>query len=504
MTTTCTFDGAPVDLTADAASRTITGLALPYGVVGRTNRGAVTVEAGAIAIPADLKRVKLYRDHRTPDGRGTPVGYVSAASDTPAALSLSFKVGAGADGDLALSDAAEGIRDALSVELSGVELSPDGRRVVRATLDAVALVAIPAFTDARVTSVHAASGGPTEEDTMPETTADTAPDITAADTPDTAPATPPAAAPPAPAAAPALAAAPVGLHAARTEPRPMSWADVCDTLQAARNGDQTLQAALADITRSANPWVSPDGWVGELWDGVAYERAVVPLLTSGALTHWKITGWRWVIKPEVNDYLGDKTEIPTNAPTTESVAVEAKRLAGGHDLDRKFWDFNDQEFISSYFRAMTESYAYESDQRGAAFVTASATAAGSAPDMLKAVATGANYVKLNARARATFVLVNPTDMMALLDINADQVPAFLSLLGIDPANFTASEFVPAGTVIVGARPAATFYELPGSPIRVEAIELARGGRDGAVFGYYATLLHNAKGIASVTITPPAP
>ncbi|MBF6483847.1 hypothetical protein IU431_06705 [Nocardia otitidiscaviarum] len=498
---------ADADVTADAARRVINGLALPYGVPGRTNRGEVTVERGAIAIPGDLKRIKLFRDHRRPDGTGTPVGYVLAADDTDAGLTLTFKVGTSPDGDLALSDASEGIRDALSVELSGVQLSPDGRRVVRATLDGVALVAIPAFSDARVHSVTAANPGPenptsTEGAPMdPETTTDPAAPADAPPADLTAAATEPPAGQ-VPSVAPATA--PAGLHAARTEPRPMSWTDVCDTLHAARMGDTTLHAALADITRSANPWVSPDGWVGELWSGVAYERQVVPLLNTAPLRHWKMTGWRWVTKPQVDDYAGDKTEIPTNPVTTESVPVEANRLAGGHDLDRKFFDFNDQEFISSYFRAMAESYAYESDQRAAAFVMASATAAGDAPDLLKAVAKGRTYLKLNARTRASYVLVNPTDMETLLDLTNDDVPAFLDLLGIPPQNFTDSEFVPAGTVVVGAKPAATFYELPGSPIRVEAIELAKGGRDGALFGYYATLLHNAKGIAAVTVTPPAP
>ncbi|MGW0247926.1 phage major capsid protein [Nocardia goodfellowii] len=500
--TLCTVAGI-ADVTADAQRRIITGLALPYGVQGRTNRGAVTVEPGAIAIPSDLKRVKLYRDHRRPDGTGTPVGYVATASDTPNGLALTFKVGSGADGDLALTDASEGIRDGLSVELSGVRLSPDGTRVLAATLDAVALVAIPAFADARVHTVQAASGGPdhptTQEDTMPEIT-EPAADLTASAT---TPAPEPTEAPAVqvPSVAPAPAAAPFGLHAARTEPRPMSLAQVCETLQAARQGDTTLHAALADITRSANPWVSPDGWVGEVWSGVAYQRVVVPLLNTGALTHWKLTGWRWVTKPEVDDYAGNKTEVPTNAPTTEAVSVEAKRLAGAHDIDRKFFDFNDQEFIASYFAAMAESYAYESDQRAAAFVIASATAAGSAPTLLKAVAKGRTYLKTNARARASYVLVNPTDMEALLDLTNDDVPAYLDLLGIEPRNFVDSEFVPAGTVVVGARPAATFYELAGSPIRVEAVDLARGGRDGALFGYYATLLHNAKGIAKVTVTP---
>lgn len=151
---------------ADVERRTIRGLALPYGVQGRTSRGRVTVEPGAIAIPSDLRRVKLYRDHRNADGTGTPVGYLADSTDDTAGLTVAFKVGPGDDGDAALSDAAHGVRDALSVELSGVQLSPDGTRVVRATLDAVALVAIPAFDDARVSSVTA-TATTTQERTPP-------------------------------------------------------------------------------------------------------------------------------------------------------------------------------------------------------------------------------------------------------------------------------------------------------------------------------------------------
>ena len=41
----------------------------------------------------------------------------------------------------------------------------------------------------------------------------------------------------------------------------------------------------------------------------------------------------------------------------------------------------------------------------------------------------------------------------------------------------------AGQVLVGAREAATVLELPGSPIRVNAIDIAKGGLDEAIFGY---------------------
>ena len=44
----------------------------------------------------------------------------------------------------------------------------------------------------------------------------------------------------------------------------------------------------------------------------------------------------------------------------------------------------------------------------------------------------------------------------------------------------------------------TFYELPGSPIRVEAIDMTKGGIDPGVFGYYATMVNQPLAIAKAT------
>ena len=55
-------------------------------------------------------------------------------------------------------------------------------------------------------------------------------------------------------------------------------------------------------------------------------------------------------------------------------------------------------------------------------------------------------------------------------------------------------------MVAGTKAAGTFYELQGAPIRVEAIDIARGGIDEALFGYWATLLHDARGIVRSNIT----
>lgn len=507
-------------ITAAASDgRTVTGLALPYGVPGHSSRGRVIVDRGAVALAADLKRIKLYRDHS--DASGTPVGYCTAAEDTAEGIVMSFKIGATPDGDAALADVAEGIRDALSVEIMGAELGP-GNRLKAGTITAVALVAVPAFDDARVHGFTASLNTDPADGQAPEPVAPVA-DAGAVDndrdndantTPEEdedmtnetkSPAPEPVATVPAPAtpAAPAApAAAPVGLTAARTRTPEITFASVVDALLGAREGaprNDLMTAALADITRSAHPGVASSAWLGELWSGIAYKREIVPTMTAKRLTSMRGTGWRWVTKPTVDDYAGDKAEIPTNTPVTEAVTLTPKRLAGGHDIDRAYFDFNDREFLASYFGAMTESYAIVSDERAAEFLAleAAKNIGPAQSDLLRAAAKARQLIKGARAGEATSFLVNPEDMFALMDLTALDNPAYLELLGVDPAKFITSEAVTAGSVIAYAKPAVEFHELGSAPIRVEAEHIANGGRDAAVFGYYAPFVANPAGIVEV-------
>lgn len=288
--------------------------------------------------------------------------------------------------------------------------------------------------------------------------------------------------------------------------RPVSFAQVAETLQAMMRGEApSASFALADITSSAfTPEVSQPGWLGELWSGAEYQRVIIPLLTQKPLTHWKMVGWRWTTRPAVAPWLGDKTEIPTNTPSTEPVEVTAARLAAGWDFDRKFVDFNDNEFMASFLRAAVEDYRFKTDQIAAQFVVSNATPiAGTAPDLLRAVARGNGAVRRGTRQAASFAIVNDEDLESLLDFTGLDVPAFLSTLGIKPEAFVPSELIPAGTVVVGQKPAVTYYELPGSPVRVNALDLARGGIDHAVYGYHAENLSRAAGLVKVAWATPA-
>lgn len=281
-----------------------------------------------------------------------------------------------------------------------------------------------------------------------------------------------------------------------------SLSDVLDLIHMIRAGEAAeAHAALADITASGLVSSNAPAWLGELWNGVTYQRRIVPLLNGKPLTSMKGVGYRWTTKPGVDKYAGDKAAIPSKPAAVEPVEVDAQRWAGGNDLDRKFWDFNETAILESYWRAMAESYAIETDKDAAAFLAANATAlTDPATDFIRGVARAGLAVLDATDTPATFALVNPLDVESVFDFAELDAPKYIDLVPVaNPANWTTSAQVPRGTAIVGTKSAVDFFELGGAPIRVEAEHIANGGRDAALFGYTAQLLAKPGGIQSVTV-----
>ena len=175
----------------DTSKRTITGLALPYGVVGSKYglkfaflRGSLKWNASAVS------RVKLLRDHDT----SKAIGYAAKLTDTAAGLAVQFKVAKGAAGDEALSLASEKVLDGLSVGVdfdmaTDTAMDDNGVMLVhRADLRETSLTAMPLFDDARVTKVAASRTNP-EGNAMPCSTCG---QVHAESVACTAPANPPA------------------------------------------------------------------------------------------------------------------------------------------------------------------------------------------------------------------------------------------------------------------------------------------------------------------------
>ena len=520
-------------LTANREERMVTGLLVPYGEEGRTNLGRFTFDAGSVGIPTDLGGMSLNVEHAREDVIGHPV----TLTETAAGIVGTFKIASTAEGDAALEDIASGTRKHLSAEVANVVIKA-GRGVGK--LFAAALVAVPAFPSATLLAAAADTDAPDtapvavlEPDAdgaiaiaataTPSTVTVTADDITTtftereADVPD--------------------ATIPDTLHAgAVTEPRPLSARDIgallyarreghlsmadFETKLAGQNGD-SLFAALSDIkydgtgglVQSINPVPQ---WVAEVWNATKYSQQFLPLFGHADLTAKTVTGFSWTTKPAGGDFAGNKGNVPSNTIVAGPVTATADIYAIGHDIAREFVDFNVPGFFESYAAAVTEDYAKWADNKVVTKVVAGATAlagdalttlpgatGGTIGSALSAVVDGA-VALITMGTLPDFALLAPALYKQALKMPRSNALAYLSAaLDVDEGTLggfkiRGSVAVPTGKVLVGSKSAATVYELPGSPIRVDALDLARGGVDKAAFGYCATLINDAKGLQLVT------
>lgn len=513
------IDAAPPVVTAES-ERTITGRVLPWNEFGRTNSGALKFPKGSINVPKEISRVKLLAGHSP---AGIAVGHATDFEVTDDGLYMTFKIGSHAAGDDALLQASEKTVDAFSVECYGIERA--GTTVTNSYLSAVALVPNPAYASARVSHVMAnhhdddepvdldanqlsidGESTDTEQDTTTTTSTttgavddeestDTTEDEEDTDMKKTntlAPGTLPG----------------DNQDTAANESH-FSLNGVIDYLTGAVAGTDNgaTHAELVDITDAGVIDRTAPQWLGELWSGVTYERRIVPLMTQKPLTSRKAVGYRWTTKPGVEKYAGNKADIPSKPAAIEAVERESERWAGGNDLDRAFWDFKEREFLAAYWEAMAESYAYETDMDALQFLIDNATAIdGTATGVQAAISRGSLSIDNALRSPASFAIINPGDLEQVLGLSQMDAPRYLGIAGsiTDPAKWTTSDAVPAGTAIIGTKAAATHYELAGSPLRVEAEHIAKGGRDAALFGYTAKMVNRPEGLVSVAFDTDAP
>jgi phage head maturation protease len=154
-----TINFASEEFRADAATRTVSGLVLPFGAVGANESGKWRFAKGSIDwAKSAVSRVKLNREHERRD----LIGAATAIRESDHGITASFKVARGDAGDLALSQAEDSVLDGLSAEVDVLDYTTDPtdptvRLVTRAKLVGAALTGSPAFDDARLTSVAASN-----------------------------------------------------------------------------------------------------------------------------------------------------------------------------------------------------------------------------------------------------------------------------------------------------------------------------------------------------------
>ena len=493
----------PAAATSDETARTISGLVLPYETrAERTSAGRPVVFAsGALVAPDDLARVKLLIDHET----SAPVGYCTALTDTPNGVEATFKIATGSAGDQALAQAAEKLRDGLSVGVDPRQqhLSSDGQTLIisKAVLNEVSLCALPAFSDARVTSVKASQQRKEQPAMTNENTEKTCELAT-----ENAP-------------APAQAQ-PLAFTSAR-KLEPISAAacfdQVASMIQTGMSASQ-VTAALADVTTANDPAHSllPAGELEKAWQARETERKYIDNCTTNnkpLTSGLEIRAWGWTAqRPSVDDYAGDKANIPSSGGVgTTLFTGKVYRVAGGNDVDRIYIDMADGSIIQELFTGYMEDYAAKSDDKIKNELLRSATAL-TTGDKAKPAGLPAALVALGLKmpkgSRIDYVAVSGDvwEQVAALDKNS--VPWWLSSAdglnigtssgSINNVKFWVDSTLPAKTILAGDKRAMTYREKT-PPVRVQAVDIARGGIDLAVFGYAANFVSEPRAIIKATL-----
>lgn len=465
---------------ADLDERTLSGMLIPYGEPGRTSAGTVTAAAGSISWPAELSRVKLLFGH----DRERPVGVLAELTEHDDGLRGVFRIGRGAAGDQALLEAADGLRDGLSVELDSADVR-DGQ-LISAQLVAVAQVSVPAYSSARLaaelidetdspaTAGDDSAGEPAATGrTEAVTESDTLPAVTA----------------------------PAHIDAGRQPDRGLkAYAETVAQLVASHADPSTITAALADFKSSTDPVSGLPQYVGELWQATDTSRPLIDAFGGPKLlTRAKVTGWRWGQKLGVDSWDADKTAIPTNNVTRELVDVPAKYAAGGIDIDRVLVDLGEPGLVETVLQQAIDDFRMTTEAAFAAALVAGGTAD---------TATSALDALLEGVARVAGNGGNPDVIFAAPDVFASMLKtsgSFPFLSGaltvsggaVSGVRIGVAYSLPAGKLLIADSRAASYYE---STVRAQALDVAKGGIDVAAYGYYAELIHDSHSIVIETVT----
>lgn len=560
--TTLTASAAPVELTlsvadtatVDERARTITGVLVPAGdVIGATSVGRTRFSGpSSVTWHEQLRRVKLLREHQHSDS----LGYATELTWSSGALVGTFYVPPGPEGDRALADAENGIRDGLSVGVHSLvgSYDRDGVLVVTAsTLREVSLVSVPAFDDSRVAAV-ASTGKEPGMFTAVQLAALRAAGIDPNDqqaatsylnslTASATPATPAdQGGAPVQLTASDVAdelmdrlsagvvtldgpnAAPGGALNAGAAATGLSLSAFTELVSAHQLGDTgastELRAALSDIVPGDHPGAFRPAYLDELWEGAGYVRRFIDAATvvRPLPKAMQIIGQRWETPPQVDDYAGDKGPIPSNEPKLVDIPVAVKRLAGGHDVDRAFVDLGSPAWLASYFEAQTEDVKKKSDARAAQLVYAGGTALvetegdgdtnpatftsvmeATVEAVVSMAATGesVDYVAMAPGLIREFLNVKRMDGMAYMGGTFQLGGGGDGTLG--GVKFLTSVGLTGRQVVVGSKSASRWHEFA-TPIRVQAVNVANGGIDLGVFQYYAGYVRNPLAVRTTTIS----
>lgn len=541
------------EILASLEERTITGLLIPYGELGRTNIGAFEVQAGVLPLPADPSVVTLNIDH----DRYQPVGRATRLWEEPVGVMATFQLANTPAADAALADALSptGKRRRLSGEFR------TGVKAGKATggkgpIAAAALVEQGAFASAMVlaadtpdpyTAPEASSSSTyvtefTDEDgakwkRVEENTSTTTVTQVSADNPekdeegtdvpenDTE----------------VQATVNLPNTPGKSAPRVDKHAVLASIAALRKNpfdkGAHDVLAALSDIKITGAGALPAAGvlqpnWLGRIDLGIEYVREYIVLCKLGTdITAAGKKGFKFrrgtAGSPSWSDgtWAGNKTEINSGVGHTVTAESTLDRYARGADIGREFFDLpGGEEVIEAFLTELKADYYQWSDEKARALIVATAGApiapnvypgvdghdyAGAMGQLIQGILAVKRRKADGRRDVPTYAIANEVAFEELLYTPKDLVPEFITFDVNTDGNGTADGKVhvvqgdtgveESSSVIVGADYAIEFDELPGGPLHVNALEIAKGGVDEAVHGYLQKFVRRPEALVHIGV-----
>jgi HK97 family phage prohead protease len=510
-------------------SRTITGIAVPYGVPATVSDGTqVVFEQGSL--PVEGKAPRLYMNHDS----NQAIGIVTERVDTPEGMLFSAKISKTAAGDEALQLALDGVLDSVSVGVNPTKsrANDDGSvTVLAADWIELSMVPVPAFAGAIITDIAASIHHEPEEtdnNEIQEPTEETEPMSEATPVIE---ATIPTASLPAVAKRKFDLPTP-GEYFAAMHIGGETFRNVAAATQEYIKSKQTaLEAAAGDVLTTDTPGLLPVPVLGPVFQDLNFIRPVVNAIGARAMPNGGAS--KTFIRPTITTHTSvaaQANELAAASATTMVIAsnsVSKTTLAGQVTLSIQDVDFTDPASLQIILNDLVGEYMLASDNVAADAITAGAAASGATwtvsstdpSSLFNALYTAAYNILTETNFLPDHLFVDPNVWLYLgKQLDGDKRPVFpyvgaSGLMGMNAAgtsnitqmntfnpfglSLVADKNFAASTMVVARAQAIEFYEQIRGLMSVELPSTL--GRNFSYAGYVSTFIADSTQVQKITI-----
>lgn len=520
------------DLTLDAAkvegvpSRTVSGVAVPYGVVATVSSGEkVIFEAGSL--PTEGKAPKLYLNHDSEQA----VGLVTERVDTADGMMFSARISKTTLGEEALTLALDGVIDSVSVGVNPTKfkMQDDGTmRVLAADWVELSLVTgRPAFAGAVITDVAATEPEPIHQETPEISNTEESTEQEQPEMSETVEAT--------------IPTSPVVFAEPKREFRMPSAAEYLaafhrggDTFakinaafkDAARREQSAIEAVSQDLTTDT-PGLLPVPVLGPVFQNYNFVRPVVSAFGTRAMPQGSGISFT---RPSITQHTAagvqstQGTAVTSQTMTLAANSVSRQTVAGSIQIAQQTMDFTDPAAMNIILNDLAGQYLKETDNIAVDYLVAQKQAsgatwtvtAGDPSGLMTGIYTAAVNISTNTNLFPTHMVVSPdvwqklgqqTDSSKRPVFPAIGAPGLIGQNTLGAGNATSwSGMNPlglelvvdgnaaSGTLLIVHAPAVEFYEAQQGMRSVEVPDLL--ARTFSYYGYFATFVQDGPTVAA--------